>query len=210
MNKEVSIVLSVERKNYRKLAQNWYGLTDAQMEEMDVHHNPARHQGGRNIPEHLFVYHHTLHTAVHGDDFTKWARQGGRIGGQKSVEEKIGFLGASVEQRKEWGKLGNEKLLEMGIGIHAPGVREASGRKAVEEKLGMFRNHRQSITRSHEIMRQKGVGIYDGGKMSSKAGKTLFEDPDHPELGTHNAGNLVRVQKSKGLPHGKENRRKTG
>ena len=210
MDKEVSIVLSVERENYRKLAQDWYGLTDAQMEEMDVHHNPARHQGGRNIPEHLFVYHNTLHTAVHGDEFTKWARQGGRIGGQKSVEEKIGFLGASAEQRKEWGRLGNEKLLEMGIGIHAPGVREASGRKAVEEKLGMFRNHQQSIARAHEVMRQKGVGIYDGGKMSSKAGKTLFEDPDHPELGTHNAGNLVRVQKSKGLPHGKENRRKIG
>jgi len=208
MDKEVSIVLSLESKNYRKLAQRHYGLTDEQMVGMHVHHNPPRHQGGRNIPEHLFVYHETLHSAVHGDALTAFARVGGKLGGQKSLENKLGFLSASKEQRREWGKLGNEKALEMGVGIHAPGVREASGRKAVEEKLGMFQNHRQSITRAHEVMRQKGVGVYDGGKMSSIANRTLFEDPDHPELGAHNAGNLVRIQESKGLPHGPENRRR--
>jgi hypothetical protein len=210
MKKEVSIVLSVERKNYRKLAQEWYGLTDEQMKGMDVHHNPPRYQGGRNIPEHLFVYHETLHSAVHGNVFVSFAREGGKLGGQKCVEEKIGFLGASPEQLKEWSRKGTEKLLELGIGIHAPGVREASGRKAVEEKLGMFKNHSQSIARSHEVMKQKGVGIYNGGEMSRKGGRTLFTDPDHPELGSHNAGNLVRIQKSKGLPHGKENRRMLG
>ena len=81
MNKEVSIVLSAERRNYRKLAQEWVGLTDEQMIGMDVHHNPPRSQGGRNIPEHLFIYHETLHSAVHGDNFTKWARMGGHLGG---------------------------------------------------------------------------------------------------------------------------------
>jgi hypothetical protein len=84
MEREVSIVLVREAKNYRKLAQQWYNLTDEQMEGCDVHHNPPRHQGGRNIPEHLFVYHHTLHSEVHGDDFTKWARKGGRAGGKVS------------------------------------------------------------------------------------------------------------------------------
>jgi hypothetical protein len=38
----------------------------------------------------------------------------------------------------------------------------------------------------------------------------LWEDPQHPELGRHNAGNLVKKQKSKGYPHGKENRRRVG
>ena len=206
MNKEVSIVLSVERRNYRKLAQEWYGLTNEQMKGMDVHHNPPRHLGGRNIPEHLFVYHETLHSAVHEDIFTSFAREGGRLGGQKCVDEKIGFLSASPEQRKEWGRKGNQRLLELGIGIHAPGVRKASGRKAVEERLGMFMNHPQSIARSHETMKQRGVGVYDGGEMSRKGGKTLFIDPDHPELGAHNAGNLVRKQRALGLPHGTENR----
>jgi hypothetical protein len=36
----------------------------------------------------------------------------------------------------------------------------------------------------------------------------VWEDPDHPELGRHNAGNLVRRQKANGLPHTRENRRK--
>ena len=154
MEKHHSIVLSPERKNYRKLAQEWFGLTDEQMVGMDVHHNPPRHQGGRNIPEHLFVYHETLHSAVHGDELTQFAREGGKLGGQKCVEEKIGFLGASREQRLKWNRRASQRLLELGLGIHAPGVREASGRRAVEEKLGMFKNHQQSITRAHEVQRQ--------------------------------------------------------
>ena len=35
-------------------------------------------------------------------------------------------------------------------------------------------------------------------------------DPDHPELGEHNPGNLAKLQKRLGLPHGKENRIKVG
>ena len=103
MKKEVSIVPSREVKNHRKLAQEWFGLTDEQMIGMDVHHNPPRHQGGRNIPEHLFVYHETLHSAVHGGDFTKWARKGafsvknrnsgpgGKVSGAKTRDEKVGI-----------------------------------------------------------------------------------------------------------------------
>ena len=209
MKKEVSIVLTREVKNYRKLAQRWYGLTDEQMEDCDVHHNPSRHQGGRNIPEHLFVYHNTLHSAVHEDEFTLWAREGGKIGGVKCAKEKIGFHSATPEQRSEWSKMGSQKVLEMGVGVHAPGVREKGGKRAFEEKLGMFSNHAESIKKSHEVMKEKKVGIY-GDTMSKKGASTKFVDPDHPELGAHNAGNLVKVQRSKGLPHGKENRRKVG
>jgi len=35
---------------------------------------------------------------------------------------------------------------------------------------------------------------------------TFWEDPDHPELGQHRAGHLVRKQKKLGYPHNKENR----
>ena len=35
---------------------------------------------------------------------------------------------------------------------------------------------------------------------------TLWGDPNHPELGQHRAGHLVRKQKKLGYPHGKENR----
>jgi hypothetical protein len=48
-----------------------------------------------------------------------------------------------------------------------------------------------------------------GGKRKGaiKASFLIWEDPDHPEIGRHNAGNLVKRQKSLGLPHSKENRR---
>jgi group I intron endonuclease len=43
-------------------------------------------------------------------------------------------------------------------------------------------------------------------KMSEAAKANKYRDPDHPELGVHNAGNLVIKQKALGYPHGKENR----
>ena len=39
-----------------------------------------------------------------------------------------------------------------------------------------------------------------------KMNNTLWEDPDHPELGQHRAGHLVRKQKKLGYPHDKQNR----
>ena len=41
-------------------------------------------------------------------------------------------------------------------------------------------------------------------------GNSKWSDPDHPEIGIHNAGTLVRKQMALGLPHGKENRVKVG
>jgi hypothetical protein len=41
-------------------------------------------------------------------------------------------------------------------------------------------------------------------------GNDKYSDPDHPELGAHNAGVLVRKQKKLGYPHGRENRVKVG
>jgi hypothetical protein len=173
MNKEVSIVLSVERKNYRKLAQEWFGLTDEQMVDVDVHHNPARHQGGRNIPEHLFVYHKTLHSAVHGNDFVLWARN----------------TGVSEQQAAEWGKIGGR------IG----------GKRRSKETCSTSGKRMCVVIHERKDKDEKSIHAKKVGKITSSQ---LWEDPDHPELGTHNAGNLVRIQKSKSLPHGKENRRR--
>ncbi len=41
-------------------------------------------------------------------------------------------------------------------------------------------------------------------------GTDKWFDPDHPELGEHNAGVLTRKQKKLGYPHGKENRKRVG
>lgn len=51
----------------------------------------------------------------------------------------------------------------------------------------------------------------DGGKTTSKIiNSQKWTDPDHPELGQHSAPTLVRMQKRRGYPHGKENRRLVG
>jgi len=184
MKKEVSIVLSVERKNYRKLAQEWYGLTDEQMKDCDVHHNPARHQGGRNIPEHLFVYHYTLHSAVHEALFILTQRKAAVKGGQAVKERKLGIFGLTPEQEKK--RIAN--------------VIAAQRAKSPEE---LARAASLGGAVATAVKNEEGKSIH-----ALKMTLTMFEDPNHPELGRQNAGNLVRMQKRRGLPHGKENRRR--
>jgi hypothetical protein len=141
MEKSLSIVLSREETNYRKVAQKHYGLTDEQMAGMHVHHNPSRSEGGRNIPEHLFVYHPRIHDEVHGGNgFTlacsKGGKRGGKIGGKsrnknkeacrrgglkggavtgaKAQREGIGFFGLPEETRKENSRKGGQRAVETG------------------------------------------------------------------------------------------------
>lgn len=70
-----AIVLSPNYSNYRKVAQQNYGLTDEQMKDIDVHHNPPRCEGGRNISEHLYVYHPATHKIIHDKQAINWAKK---------------------------------------------------------------------------------------------------------------------------------------
>jgi hypothetical protein len=184
MKKEVSIVLSQERKNYRKLAQEWFGLTDEQMKDCDVHHNPPRHQGGRNIPEHLFVYHYTLHAAVHEASFILWRKEAGIKGGQITKERKLGIFGLTPEQEER----------------RITNLAAAQRAKSPEKR---FRASSLGGTSAMTEKDEKGKSTH-----ARKMALVMFEDPDHPELGHQCAGNLVRMQMRRSLPHGKENRRR--
>jgi hypothetical protein len=93
------------------------------------------------------------------------------------------------------------KTVEMKVGVHNPKIQE-------ETKIGW----RKKAT---ETLRKNKSGLFSpeiqalGGKTGGKVtGHLRYEYPNHPELGIHNAGNLVQLQKRKGLPHGKENRRR--
>ena len=64
---------------------------------------------------------------------------------------------------------------------------------------------------TRDVMREKFLlNLEKDPDRQSRAGRAAgyakFVDPDHPELGVHNAGNLVQVQKKYNLPHGPENR----
>lgn len=65
----------------------------------------------------------------------------------------------------------------------------------------------------HKVCEERGIGVYSkevqsiGGKVGGvKTSGQKWLDPMHPELGIQNAGNLVRMQKKRGLPCGPENR----
>jgi hypothetical protein len=164
MKKEISIVHSREESNHRKLAQDWYGLTSEQMIDMDVHHNPPRSAGGRNIPEHLFVYHRTLHAAVHENNFTEWARKGGQIGG----------------------KIGGKKNAEARTGVCDPEVRKEALETQRREGKGFFDNEAQKRRAQKAGIKsaQLKVGVHNpenfgkGGRVSAARG-VGFHTPEH-------------------------------
>lgn len=136
MDKSVSLVLSQESSNYRKLAQDWYGLTDHQMVGMDVHHNPARCEGGRNIPEHLYIYHNTLHYAVHGEELVRHARAGGKLGGKKAVESGQLKQAAALQPREVRVDIGN-KLAKWNK--QNEGKNKRNSRKEVFDSRSLYR-----------------------------------------------------------------------
>jgi hypothetical protein len=187
MDKEVSIVLSREVKNYRRLAQEWYGLRDDQMLNMDVHHNPSRSEGGRNIPEHLFVYHYTVHEAVHEDDFVGWARAGSHKA--HSVRDEFGRSVHAVKCMEKLNSYIHLKKDEQGKSLQA-----VKAGKARAEKTNSAKNENGKCV----------VGL----KAASVTNSQRWEDPDHPELGITTAGALANRQKALGIPHGPENRRR--
>ena len=158
----------MERRNYRKVAQEWYGLTDEQMDGMDVHHNPARHDGGRNIPEHLYVYHNTLHSAVHGDEFIDWARKGSSSAHSQRTKE-----GKSVTAVKAGVGLHREKD-EKGRSLNAvKGIRKLH---SVKDEYGRSVQGVKNAERLHAEKNEEGKSVN-----AIKAGKNAHRKKD--ELG---------------------------
>jgi hypothetical protein len=119
----------------------------------------------------------------------------GNSGAKSGHLLRIAPIGASEGARKVGKRLFEEKR-----GLFAPG--------AVTWEMRSFAGKRAA-----EVTKQTGTGLY-GVPVEVKrvngvnSMKMRYTDPDHPELGHHNAGNLVLKQKARGLPHGKENRRK--
>jgi hypothetical protein len=177
MKREVSIVLSREVKNHRKLAQEWFGLTDEQMKDCDVHHNPPRHQGGRNIPEHLFVYHYTLHSAIHKHDFVLWARKGARLGGQhtnpnggivsckKMRESQTGLFDPKLKPfRSEWtSRAGEARAQQMasegypGLGASSEAASEAGKKAAAQRWRCLITEHISSAASLARFQKARGI-----------------------------------------------------
>jgi hypothetical protein len=153
-------------------------------------------------------------------------RKSGKIVGQKAVES--GQFKQAQERGWEATRKRHEEKDEEGKSILARSI----GKKAHEQKdengksvLAVANGKKAGKLpwwNDGEVERRQwdspGEGFKPGRlevsqKVREAARKNFlikWMDPDHPELGTHNAGVLAQKQRKMGLPHGKENRKRVG
>jgi len=84
-NQTVTAIVKVDKRPYRKIAQENWGLTDDQMRGKHVHHRIHVSDGGTNDPSNLYVCSPSMHRwGWHdGEEWIEWANKGGRLGGSK-------------------------------------------------------------------------------------------------------------------------------
>lgn len=105
---DVSIV-KVDKRPYRVIARDNWGLTEAQMQGKHVHHRIRRSGGGTDDPSNLFVCSPWYHDVIwHGGSggFIGLATEGGQKGGKSNAINKTGFCGRSPEKMSEDGRKG--------------------------------------------------------------------------------------------------------
>jgi hypothetical protein len=120
----------------------------------------------------------------------------------KTVNEEKDDLGRSVVGVKAMENMHKEKD-DLGRSLHTLKLhkeKDEFGRSA----LGV-----ENAKRLHEEKDDLGRSV-SAVKGAKTANAQKWKDPDHPELGEHNSGNLVRMQKNRGYPHNRENRVKVG
>ena len=142
---------------------------------------------------------------------------GRSVQGVKSAEKlhkEKDALGRSVQGVRSGERLHKEKD-DMGRSVNA-----VKGSEKLHEKkdhLGRSIQGVKNAERMHKVLHEekndsgKSAHAVKAGKKGAKNTNTQkWKDPDHPELGEHNPGLLVQMQKARGYPHGKENRVKVG
>lgn len=128
MNKKLSIV-KIDKRDYRTIAQENWGLTREEMRGKHVHHRIHVSEGGTNDPSNLYICSPWFHRWVwhDGEFFIEKAAEGGKKGGGKGSKEdksKAGKIG---------GKLGakNQKKKDKAKGGTTMGARHAENRTGV-------------------------------------------------------------------------------
>ena len=204
---ETSIV-QVDKRPYRTIAQENWGLTKEQMKGMHVHHRISISEGGTDDPTNLYVCSPSFHRWGwhNGEEFIEWAseggRKGGKKGGKKAAELGLGIHGRSAEQRTEDSSKGGTKTADLGVGIHAPGMQSKGGtiggRKAAELGVGVHGRSAEQRTedssKGGKTAAELGLGVHAPG-MQSKGGKKVAE----LGLGIHAPG----MQSKNGIKGGK-------
>ena len=104
--------------------------------------------------------------------------------GRKTLQR---LIEKNPNHQRDAGTKGGKKAKMLGVGIHAEGVaakgEKVGGRIAVESGQLARARTRESIL-----------------KGAAAGGNTLFADPDHPEIGCHNAGGVGEKTKETRVP----------
>ena len=97
MEKGLSIVL-VDKRPYRKIAQDNWGLTNEQMVGMHVHHRVEVSKGGTDDPSNLYVCSPSMHRWGwhNGEAWVEWASRGGKAGAESCSRRR--------KENPEWAK----------------------------------------------------------------------------------------------------------
>ena len=164
-------------------------------------------------------------------------RRRGRTISPPKDRKRIVFLrtGLSEDKAFEWERfyIKHYGRIDLGTGIlrNATDGGDGTSNPSEEVRKKYKENGRRAAERNHKEKDDLGrsvLGVKNARRMNEekdefgrsvsavkggKKGSALlhsqkWEDPDHPELGKQSPGNLVRMQKRRGLPHGKENRKK--
>jgi hypothetical protein len=160
-------------------------------------------------------------------------KKNGVVSGNNHVVNQTGFLNPSYlssDKRKEDYKERGLKTFSRGTGCFQPGAQSrggvTSGNTHALNGTGVCGQTPEKMTEnglkggsiSGPITVSNKTGIYSPEWRESeeyfahqrKIALQKWMDPNHPELGKHNAGVLVRKQKKLGYSHGKENRVRVG
>lgn len=172
MDKTVSIV-RVDTRPYRRIAQDNWGLTNAQMRGKHVHHRIAVSDGGTNDPSNLYVCSPSFHRWGwhNGEEFIEWAIEGGKRGAQKTHEfihlrkTEEGKSAHAVEAAKELHKVKNEE----GKSVNA--IKMAKKSHEMKNEEGKSVNAVQAARKSHKVKNEEGksvLAVNNGKKNSEK------------------------------------------
>lgn len=190
MDKEVSIV-KVDKRHYRVIARENWGLTREQMKGKHVHHRIKRSDGGTDDPSNLYVCSEWFHDKVwHAEEggFTGCASDGGKKGGKKPHREK-NEEGKSLHALQMIEKTHREKN-ENGKSKHAVKLAE----KLHEEKDEQGRSlHALRVLRTiHDEKNEEGKS-----KHAVKTGEAAHKNKNQDGKSTHAVKLAERLHQAK-------------
>lgn len=227
MDKNVSIV-RVDTRHYRVIARENWGLTKEQMKGKHVHHRIKRCDGGTDDPTNLYVCSEWFHDRVwHAEDngFAGCASKGAiashkvRLPDGRSAHG-VYMANQSHVKKTQDGK--SEHAVDMGRkgGTKTHVVKNEEGKSLNAIRVGNITHGPKDESgksihgvRVGKISASRGVGCHapeHKGKGAKTTNGQKWIDPDHLELGARSAPTLASMQKRRGYPHGKENRKRVG